>query len=631
MNGEKAGMRTIAFYSYKGGVGRSLTVANVAMYLARLGKNVFVVDMDLEAPGLHYKFKRREPTIRQGMVDILYDFQTSGYPPESLEPYVIDVSPEGESVGKVHLLPAGAGPTPAYWKKLAKLDWYKMFYIEEPEEPEGVPMFLELRAFIEEDYKPDFLLLDARTGITEMGGVAITVLADQVVFLMLSTQEHLEGSRAVMRSLQKLTRIEAELHKINLVAVLSRMPSRKDDDDSKELERVRTFLNETPDDLIATLEIDEVFPLHREPALEEREFVLVGSEVDFDDSPLLADYIRLFRRFVSPAEFETSQRMIADLFDKAAEDPDNAEEAMEELSRRFVHPDASRALIRMYRLRRSSPAKILMEARKLWKMTKEPADPLLWDVVRKYDQTKAFGPLPPGSKALAPEHYIDFIENVWSAHGGNDSEVAAKLVALCERMEAAPRAERILERLLASTEAPSPAMVVKLLELLQTRGAFERAHQIIGRFMPTLHSVDSFVEAWANVLLMEADYHRLHAAVHDPEFPWPRLSKRNIALAGRLCLFQDDKDTARGWFEDLMNAPTWVKWGKRVLVPGGAFARDLGRSKEFLARLKKVFSQLSYDAMVEAIDAVPPLPDAPEEGLTLDEALEETDSDIPTL
>ena len=50
-------MRTITFYSYKGGVGRSLLVANAARYLSTLGKKVFALDLDLEAPGLHYKFE----------------------------------------------------------------------------------------------------------------------------------------------------------------------------------------------------------------------------------------------------------------------------------------------------------------------------------------------------------------------------------------------------------------------------------------------------------------------------------------------------------------------------------------------------------------------------------------------
>lgn len=48
--------RTVSFYSYKGGTGRTLLVANVGVLLARLGLRVVLVDLDLEAPGLPYKF-----------------------------------------------------------------------------------------------------------------------------------------------------------------------------------------------------------------------------------------------------------------------------------------------------------------------------------------------------------------------------------------------------------------------------------------------------------------------------------------------------------------------------------------------------------------------------------------------
>jgi hypothetical protein len=40
------------FYSYKGGVGRSLALMNVAYKLAGWGRHVLIVDMDLEAPGI---------------------------------------------------------------------------------------------------------------------------------------------------------------------------------------------------------------------------------------------------------------------------------------------------------------------------------------------------------------------------------------------------------------------------------------------------------------------------------------------------------------------------------------------------------------------------------------------------
>ena len=53
------GGEVITFYSYKGGTGRSMTLANIAGLLAQEGKRVLVVDWDLEAPGLHRYFGNR--------------------------------------------------------------------------------------------------------------------------------------------------------------------------------------------------------------------------------------------------------------------------------------------------------------------------------------------------------------------------------------------------------------------------------------------------------------------------------------------------------------------------------------------------------------------------------------------
>lgn len=51
MTGDDAG-RIITFYSYKGGTGRTMALANTAWILASAGKAVLVVDWDLDAPGL---------------------------------------------------------------------------------------------------------------------------------------------------------------------------------------------------------------------------------------------------------------------------------------------------------------------------------------------------------------------------------------------------------------------------------------------------------------------------------------------------------------------------------------------------------------------------------------------------
>src|SRR3989442_7579550 len=72
-------METVAFYSYKGGVGRTLLVANTAQFLAMSGRKVVALDLDLEAPGLHQKVGSREVMSRaaagtlRGAVDELPD------------------------------------------------------------------------------------------------------------------------------------------------------------------------------------------------------------------------------------------------------------------------------------------------------------------------------------------------------------------------------------------------------------------------------------------------------------------------------------------------------------------------------------------------------------------------------
>ncbi len=49
--------RVVTFYSFKGGVGRTQALADVAVLLARYGHRVLMVDWDLEAPGLESYFR----------------------------------------------------------------------------------------------------------------------------------------------------------------------------------------------------------------------------------------------------------------------------------------------------------------------------------------------------------------------------------------------------------------------------------------------------------------------------------------------------------------------------------------------------------------------------------------------
>ena len=85
-------MKTITFYSYKGGVGRSLTLSNIAMRLADLGKKVCIIDFDLEAPGLHLKFKKylTQSKIKRGLVEYINEFQNDSILPTEIKSYILE-------------------------------------------------------------------------------------------------------------------------------------------------------------------------------------------------------------------------------------------------------------------------------------------------------------------------------------------------------------------------------------------------------------------------------------------------------------------------------------------------------------------------------------------------------------
>lgn len=56
-------MRTIVFYSYKGGVGKSLTAANLAALISRRGETAALLDLDFNAPSIHTKFSATRAAI----------------------------------------------------------------------------------------------------------------------------------------------------------------------------------------------------------------------------------------------------------------------------------------------------------------------------------------------------------------------------------------------------------------------------------------------------------------------------------------------------------------------------------------------------------------------------------------
>ena len=74
-------MYVTTFYSFKGGVGRTMALVNVAVELAQRGRRVLAVDFDLEAPGLDTFNILRSRKRRPGIVDFVTEYLDTGRAP----------------------------------------------------------------------------------------------------------------------------------------------------------------------------------------------------------------------------------------------------------------------------------------------------------------------------------------------------------------------------------------------------------------------------------------------------------------------------------------------------------------------------------------------------------------------
>jgi Mrp family chromosome partitioning ATPase len=213
-------VETVVFHSYKGGVGRSLLLANAALFLARLGKGVVALDFDFEAPGLHYKLGADQapgdPSFTGGAVPYLVATGEGAAAPPPLEDHMISVPVADAKSGWLRLMPAGLAPHQNYWVALGKLDDRLRLG-----DPSGLMALLDLQARIADEVKPDYLLVDTRAGVTGLGGFATTTLADTVVCMFVANRESLDGTLTVIEALKKARRFGTQ-RPIRIVPVLSR-------------------------------------------------------------------------------------------------------------------------------------------------------------------------------------------------------------------------------------------------------------------------------------------------------------------------------------------------------------------------------------------------------------------------
>lgn len=251
----------ITFYSYKGGTGRSMTVANVAWVLASGGKRVLTVDWDLEAPGLHRYFSPfladNDLTGSDGLIDLLIEFRdATATGPSSAEgegngswheryaditAYVVSLDWEFPRSGTLDLLPAGRQGA-SYSARVNSFDWEEFY------ERRGGGVFLEaVKEKMRLDY--DYVLIDSRTGVSDTSGICTVQMPDAVVVCFTLNNQGIKGSAAVAHSIY-----EQRLRKGKEIAIFP-APMRVEPFEKTKLDMRREYAKK----------MFELFPAHLPP------------------------------------------------------------------------------------------------------------------------------------------------------------------------------------------------------------------------------------------------------------------------------------------------------------------------------------------------------------------------------
>ncbi|MEM8599769.1 MAG: tetratricopeptide repeat protein [Bacteroidota bacterium] len=195
----------ITFYSFKGGVGRTMALLNVANILAGLGRHVLMIDVDLEAPGLTL-FQDRTlgagtSQKQQGLVDAFRAFLDTpedaalmdDSPERFMNLYVRQDLPFPGSLkrrdgGYLDLLPVGRLDE-TYERTLYGLDFGEVF-----EAGVGKPMIDRLKALLTDTGRYDYVLIDSRTGFSDEGSICTRFLGDYLVVLTGLNRQNLRGT-----------------------------------------------------------------------------------------------------------------------------------------------------------------------------------------------------------------------------------------------------------------------------------------------------------------------------------------------------------------------------------------------------------------------------------------------------
>lgn len=215
-------MNVISFFSYKGGVGRTTLLANVAAHIASTGKRLACIDLDINAPGLDIVFDVMGEPLRGSIVDFLLSHR-------ALLAEEMCVKIEGAqrwgTNGTVFLFPYPRGGRP----KVAQFSNAMNKFLH---------VFLET---VDEQLEVDYILIDTRSGFSREAA-PVWMESNQVCLVTRCSYQHLEGTQGMLETFKNINASRPS-HIIEPIVVFNDVPADLPNDRNQHIESKCKDLN----------------------------------------------------------------------------------------------------------------------------------------------------------------------------------------------------------------------------------------------------------------------------------------------------------------------------------------------------------------------------------------------------
>lgn len=277
-----------------------------------------VVDLDLEAPGIGICFPMLNGGPEYGTLDYILETDLQKGEGLSIEEYVgtcDDPKIIGGQGVPIYVVPAGK-LADDYLEKLAHVDYRNLKEVAVAEESPLSCLFNSLKR----KYSVDYFLVDARSGLHDIGGLTLNGFCHLDVLFGIDNPQSWDGLSLVVSHVGRM-RVERDLAQQDCAVVYAMAPSRTDKDREEKrlvfLEKSfdlfgRHFYDEEPEGGWPTDFPEKVWPLPSQDANDQPHYPIVlgflsdvqraGSLVQIADVLTEGDYTELLRQLLARVE-----------------------------------------------------------------------------------------------------------------------------------------------------------------------------------------------------------------------------------------------------------------------------------------------------------------------------------------